>query len=192
MTKTRLTNADRDAIRYAMLGHKFDPVFAQLKRDGAALAIKARALAYGDYAVTIDAAPDGAFPVAGAIHVNVGGQKHSLEFEGDARVFYKHDRGWTGCALTLVASAALGKAIVDRARAAETAKEEKQHLNNILRATLAEFRSFDDLIAAWPEAETFIKDRWRTRPEWKANVPAVALKTLTDKLDLPPDVAEAA
>jgi len=191
--KTRLTNADRDAIRAALIAHKFTPIFADLDREENALAIKVRARAYGDFLAVIDNAPEGAFPSTGKINVAVGGQSYGITFSGAARVFYRHDRGWSSRILEMNAGDKLGEKIVDHANRAETTKAERSHLIDTVNATLREFRSFDDLLVGWPEAEAFITDRWRSRPDYTANVPAVALKTLTASLDLPPEtLAEAA
>ncbi|HYC66679.1 Nmad5 family putative nucleotide modification protein [Brevundimonas sp.] len=191
--KTRLTNADREAIRAALIDHKFKPIFADLDREENALAIKVRARAYGDFLSVIDNAPEGAFPSTGKVTVAVGGKSYGVTFSGAARVFYQHDRGWSSRILEMKSGDKLGEQIEDHANRLETAKDERNHLRRTLDATLKEFRTFDDLLAGWPEAEAFITERWRSRPEYAANVPAVAIKTLTESLDLPPEtVAEAA
>lgn len=193
MAKTRLTNDDRDAIRSAVIDRKFDPLFAALKAKESAVVIKARARAYGKYTAEIDAAPTGAFATESNHSFVVAGRRYQLRSEKPLRVFFKDTRGYMEAMISLPAGDKLGDEIESVAHEREELKNTRDHLRSTIRATLSAFRTFDDLILAWPEAEPFIKARWQTRPEWKANVPAVEIKSLSHALDLPPEtVAEAA
>jgi hypothetical protein len=191
MAKTRLRNDDRDAIRYAIIDHKFKPLDAALDAEGTALALKARAKAYGDFATVMDNAPQGAFDTASSISVNVAGKRISLPFKAEARAFYSHRHSYQE-ALTLTEADRLAVQIMAWANQGEALKAERRTLNDQVRGTLSAFHTFDDLQRDWPEADAFITARWRTRPEYSSSVPAVRLAALTSALDLPPEVAEAA
>lgn len=196
MAKTRLTNADRDVIRVGIIDHKFLPIEAALLAEENALAVQARIKAYGEYLPTIEAAPAGAFPEERSVRLNIGGRKIALRF-GDgyrvaARVFDKHTAGYDRYLLSLTDTDAFAKKALSWAERAEAAKAERRKLVDSVSGTLSAFRSFDDLLKGWPEADKFITARWRTRPEYSANVPAVAIQDLSAALDLPPEIAEAA
>ncbi len=191
MAKTRLTKADREAIRDAVIEHKFAPLDAANAAEEAALAVKARIKAYGSYLPTIEAAPAGAYAEQSVAPVNVGGKRISLYFDGAARLFAK-SFGYGNFLLSLSEDDAFGKAILDHAERKKTLRADRSKLEDIVNGTLSAFNTFDDLLAGWPEAESFITARWRERPDYSANVPAVAIRDLSAALDLPPDVAEAA
>jgi hypothetical protein len=192
MAKTRLRNDDRETIREAIIDHKFSPIEAALAAEAAALAIKARTRAYGDFAKVMDAAPAGAFDTTATVYVTVGGKRVGLAAGGQMRVFYAHRNGHNE-ALRLTDAEPLGVKIMDWASRSEANRTERQHLRRQVLATLSAFNTFDDLKAGWPEAERFITERWRTRPDYAANVPAVQIASLTAALDLPPETqAEAA
>lgn len=191
MAKTRLRNDDRDAIRSAIIDNKFRPIEAGLAAEANALAIKARARGYGEFVNAMDAAPIGAFPSRSNVIVNVDGKKVSLKTAAAVRCFYEHLYG-SEVVLTLKDTDKLGVEIMAYATRAEAVKAEKETLREQVRGTLAAFSTFDDLQREWPEADAFITARWRTRPDYTANVPAIQISALTTALDLPPDVAEAA
>lgn len=191
MAKTRLTNADRDNIREAVIHHKFAPIEANLLAEEHALAIKARIKAYGDFLAVMEGAPKGAFVEESQVRVNVGGRKIYLNFGGEVRVFAKDGR-YDGYLLSAPETDALGAKILDHAIREEQSKQDKNKLRANVKGTLAAFTTFDDLLAGWPEADKFITARWRTRPDYSANVPAVAIRDLSTALDLPPEVEEAA
>lgn len=188
MTKTRMTKYDRHAIRQAILEHKFIPVEAALLAEENALAIQARAKAYGDYLKVIDAAPAGAFAEEDDANLNVGGSRIRLRFGADykitARVFSAHARDTM---LALRDSDPLAVKIMGWAHRAEEARRARGDLQAKLTGTLGAFRTFDDLLAGWPEASTFITERWRISGEYVASVPAVTLQELSAALDLPPE-----
>lgn len=192
MAKTRLRNDDREAIRNAIISHKFKPLEAALAAEANALAIKVRAKAYGPFAKTIDSAPEGAFPTKRTFHVNVGGKKIGVEADGQMRCFHAHYYG-SDPLLAVTDADPLGAAVMDWATRKEALTAERDTLREQVRGTLAAFNTFDDLQRDWPEADRFIVARWQTRPEYAANVPAVQIASLTVALDLPPDEqAEAA
>lgn len=194
MAKTRLTNADREAIRDAVIEYKFAPIENGLAAEEFALAIQARSKAYGDYLTTIDSAPDGAFPTEGQTWLNVGGKKIKLrygQYPTYVRVFSKHCR-YDEPMLSLAESDAFAKKVMIWAERSEATKSERRKLRENVGGTLSFFKSFDDLQAGWPEAERFITARWRERPDYTANAPAVTLRDLSTALDLPPDTEDEA
>lgn len=192
MAKTRLRNDDRDAIRDAIVNHKFKPLQAALNAEEAALAIKVRARAYGTFTKTMDGAPQDAFPTARGLSVNIDGKRLRPQGAAEMRIFYGHQYA-SQIALTLSDADPLAVEIMDHAGRAEALRNERRTLENQVRATLAAFHTFDDLQRDWPEADAFITARWRQRPDYVANVPAVQIAQLTAALDLPPeDRAEAA
>lgn len=194
MAKTRLTNADREAIRDAILAHKFTPIEAGLRAEENALALQARAKAYGSYLKTMEAAPSGAFPEQANIDLNLGGRRLRIAFGADyttrCRVFDAHAHG--GYILSLPDGDEFGGKVLSWAERREAAKVARSELRGKLGGTLSAFTTFDDLVKAWPEAESFVRERWAMRPDYAANVPAIQLTDLTAALDLPPEVAEAA
>ncbi len=194
MAKTRLTKADREAIRDAIIKHKFTPLEADVRAEENALALQARAKAYGDYLTVIEAAPKGAFGEDDDVNLNVAGRRIRLRFGADyttrARLYFDHCR--SGYLMSLPESDKFGAKVLAWADKAEANRKARSDLRSNVLATLAAFNTFDDLLAGWPEADAFITARWRERPDYSANVPAVALRDLSAALDLPPDVAEAA
>lgn len=189
MPKTRLINDDRDAITRAIIAHKFDPVFAALDAEAAALAIEARHIAYGDFLRVMDKAPKGAFHTAGSMRVAVGGKRVSLSFGllVAHRVFADHEYG---DALALPDSDPFGARVMAHAEARKTAAAEKEALSRTTRAMLGNFTTFDDLVEAWPEAQRFVTEQWRARGTYVASVPMIAIASLTAALDLPPEDAQ--
>lgn len=191
MTKTRLLASDREAIRNAVVAHKFNPIFAALADEEKAIGAMLYERLY-DKAIraAMKRLPKGALPTKCGVSVNCAGQRHHVDLPESEPIFYKHYYGET---IALPAGDALCERIKDRASREEAAKSDRSHAKKVTDATLAQFRTFEDLAVAWPEADSFIKARWQTRPDYTANVPAVVLKDLSVALDLPPDdLAEAA
>jgi hypothetical protein len=194
MPKTRLLIADREAIRDAIIDHKFTPLQEALAVEEAALADEARRIAYGPYLRTVEKAPEGAFGLRSDVRVNVGGKRIQLAFAPDysatRRVFSAHRNEDI---LAVPDGDAFGARVLDYAERKEVARKQRGDLYRSTFATLAAFRTFEDLLVAWPEAASFVRPRLESRPEYEANVPAVVLADLTAALDLPPeDVAQAA
>ncbi len=191
MSKTRLLASDREAIRNAVVAHKFDPLFAALADEEKAIGALVYERLYDKPTRTaMKRLPAGAFPTKCGVSVNCAGQRHHVDLPASAPILYKHYYGET---LALPAGDTLCERIKERAAREETIKSDRAHAKKVTDATLAQFRTFDDLAVAWPEADTFIKARWQTRPDYTANVPAVVLKDLSAALDLPPEeIAEAA
>lgn len=193
MAKTRLTKYDREQICAAIIDHKFKPIEAALLAEEIALAVQARAKAYGDYLGVIDAAPSGAFCEGDSVDLNVGGRRIRLRFgasyETKARIFADHRNGYL---LNLPESDKFGAKVLSLAERKEAARTERADLRRTLTATLGGFNSFDDLQAGWPEADRFIVARWQARGEYAPAVPAVAIRDLSAALDLPPDMEAAA
>lgn len=195
MAKTRILVSDRDAIRDAVLAHKFEPIIKGLEAVEFALAEEARKRAYGTFLKVMDAAPEGAFPTGDSAQVNIGGRRIRLRFGADGKVRKRLFHNHTRFGETIIARPQdddLGARIVANAEALEQAQTDRNGLYRTVTGTLEQFRTFDDLLLAWPEAEAFIKARWQSRPDYTANVPAVVIKDLSALLDLPPELQEAA
>lgn len=194
MAKTRLTNADRDAIRQAVIAHRFDPLEAAFAREEYALALKVRASVYGDYLAAMEQAPEGAFPTTPNINVSVDGMRVRLRFGASydvrARIWDKHDHG--GSILSTTSARSPAKDVLDWARRCEATKAEKRTLDETVRGTLSPFTTFEGLLDGWPEAATFTQARWRQRGDYSPQLPVASLQKLSAALDLPPEVAEAA
>lgn len=194
MAKTRLTKYDRQAIRTDIIAHRFDPQERALLAEENALAIQVRAKLYGDYLATIEAAPEGAFCMDSSFTVNVGGKRIRLAFGADyktqVRLFAVHCK--YDPVMSVPDSDKFGAKIADWAQRKEATRTAREKLSGEVLGTLNSFNSFDDLQAGWPEADRFIVARWQTRPEYSANVPAIALRDLSAALDLPPDEVAAA
>lgn len=194
MAKTRLFKDDREAIRAALVGHKYDPIFAAREREEFALAAEVWDHIYAAHKAAMAKLPAGALPESDHITVRAYGKYVTLHFgRGDflkrpkRRLFDAHKRVWEAPACDLAER-------VERwAQAGEDLKKERNEMGVKLDAALASFRTFDDLLAAWPDAERFITKRWRERPEYASSqLPAPVLTDLSKALDLPPDVKEAA
>lgn len=215
MAKTRLNNDDRAVIAKAIIAHKFDPLIAANRQQEYSLAEAVYARLYTpDLRKKMKALPDDAFKQVVDIVVAVNGQKGPLRFGPDSYddlgahpaykfrderktkpVLYKHAaRGYDALpSLMLMDNDELGAAIVQWRREREDLKKSPAEMSKKLGATLDSYRYFDDLVTAFPQAETFILKRWRERPDGGSpGVPALAIKDLARELDLPPDVKVAA
>lgn len=193
MPKTRLTHDDRQAIREAIIAHKYKPIDAAHAATEAALAEELRVKLCGDYLKTMEKAPKGAFPTTNSLVVEIDGKRRHLSFGGKYpdqvyhRVFSEHYS--TGTAWkTRAEGEPLALKIVAWMDAVEATKSERSNLISITRATLDGFRTFDDLLDGWPDASRFITEVWRRRGAYlPPQLPAVVLADLSAKLDLPPD-----
>lgn len=192
MPKTRLYKADREAICRAIIEHKFSPIEAALLVEENALANEAREIAYDKHLKVIETLPNGAFPTKISVRVTVEGEHYALYFGGriggpDAvrrRVFEAHEYSPI---LQMTDDAPFGARVKDWAQRGVGTKAERELLTRRTDATLSRFSTFDALIEAWPEANKFIAERWRTRPAYVAALPAVVMSELSSALDLPPD-----
>jgi hypothetical protein len=195
MAKTRLLTSDREAIERAVIKHKFEPLEQAAAVTEGALAVEAYQRGYGVHVPYLAKAPKGAFLEANNFRLNVGGRVFRLQFSPERsisyRFFYKHKGDWTDL-LELDVTDELGQRIIAHAENKDQLVKDKTALTKVVSSTLAQFRTFDDLLTGWPEAESFIKARWQTRPDYKANVPAVVIKDLSAQLDLPPETQKAA
>jgi hypothetical protein len=184
MAKTRLLKADRDAIRVALLEHKFAPRVAALKRarEAAALALYDRL--HAPHLKAMAALPEWAFGRRNNLLVKTYGRLYTLEFADaeDRPVLHKYlghiELGTTTQADDIEALTREDKTIVD----------ERLEMAHKVTAALEKFSSFEDAIKAWPEAASFFNARMKERG-LVVNLPAVMLMDLTKQLDLPPDDA---
>ncbi len=191
--KIRLYKADREVIAADLTAHKFDPIEAALAAQEYLLADEVYKRAYSEADRRwIDNSPKGALPTKGRLKVNAAGCRHVLRFganpDAPRAIFEKHEYSYT---LSLEAGDDLGERINAHAMACKEATTERDTTLHQVEATLAKFSTFDALLDAWPEAETFIKARMTNRPGL-VSVPAVILTDLTAKLDLPPEDQAAA
>lgn len=186
MTKTTLRQADREAIRDALIAHKFGPIDAELLALENALAEEVRAFVHGDYIKTLERAPKGAFRTTNNIRVSIDGQQHALAFGGRypnavyKRQFYEFPSAYTS-ADPLMAR------VLEWAGRDARAKKEREALTATALATLGAFRTFDALLESWPDAEKFITAQWRSRAGRTDRQLPVALGKLSEALDLPPE-----
>lgn len=186
MSKTTLRQDDREAIRDALIAHKFAPTDAELLALENTLAEEVRAFVHGDYLKTVERAPKGAYRTTNNIRVSIDGQHHSLAFGGRypnavyKRQFYEFPNAYTS-AEPLMAR------VLEWAGRVATLKQQREALTTTALATLGAFRTFDALLEAWPDAEKFITEQWRNRAGRTERQLPVALGKLSEALDLPPD-----
>lgn len=190
MSKTRLTNADRDAICGAILNHRFDRVDADLAVEENALAIRIRAHFCGDFLATMEAAPKRAFAEANSATFTVDGKRMRLCFGGDVRLCFA-DYTYSGFP-NLSEASPLGKKVMAWANKREASKADRASLRDQLRGTLSSFHTFEALVEEWPEAASFANAQWVSRGTYKPQLPALPLRQLSAALDLPPEIEIAA
>lgn len=204
MAKTRLNSSDRETLTEQIVGHKFNRLQLLREQEEFDLAKEAYAKAYPATLVAkMGAMPKGSFPTDTDICVSVSGKRFDLNFsptrwghpyaweaaakpaDAEQRPFlYKH---YQDVALAILDGDDFGDRAVANQEQEESLQKERQDMLIRVRATLDNFRYFDDLLTAFPEAESFIMKRWRERPEGGSpGVPAVVIKDLARALDLPP------
>lgn len=190
MAKTRMTNADREAIARKVAEHKYLPLFEAAKAQRASLAQKI----YDDvYSAEVRAwmakAPEGALYMGGSIMINVAGQRHSVHFEEERKPVFTVHGSWTSVAKAYPAGHELGEAWV--ATSHDTLRIEYGKAERMVLNALAGFRTFEDAAEGWPEASTFIMDRARLRTgNTSTTLPAVEIKAINVALDLPPETQQ--
>lgn len=190
MAKTRMTNADREAIARKVAEHKYLPLFEAAKAQRASLAQKI----YDDvYSAEVRAwmakAPEGALYMGGSIMINVAGQCHSVYFEEEQKPVFDAHGGWTSVAKAYPAGHELGETWV--ATSHDTLRIEYEKAERMVLNALAGFRTFEDAAEGWPEASTFIMDRARLRiGNTSTTLPAVEIKAINAALDLPPETKQ--
>lgn len=188
MAKTPLNQADRDVIRNQIIGRKFTPLRDKQVVDENKLAMEVWTLAYKAYLPVMAKLPRGAFKMSKTISTNVGGRSYYLNADQEVQLMYEDANNWNGKRLaTFEATSPMGEKISAFAQSKIDLERQQQDADRKVAASLKAFRSFDDLLKAWPEAEKFIKARWATRPDYNANVPMVVLKDLSKELGLPPE-----
>lgn len=199
MAKTRLNNADRNAIAEAIIDHKYVPLEQAHAQRGHDLANELWEILHGEHRQLIDALPKGALEEAHKINVNAAGRHIELRFGPDVSswpsvyrpVFYKYARG------RVPVDDLAGRDFADRLDTwlgeGKTLREERAEQHTKTLAVLSTFTSFDDLQAAWPDADKFITAQWRKRGvAGGRNLPAVMISDLSRQLGLPPGEQEAA
>jgi hypothetical protein len=193
MAKTRMTNADREAIANKITAHKYDPLFAAAEAQRKVLAQKIYNDVYDEKTrAWIAQAPKGALGMSNNLQINVAGQRRTVYFGKDVvmPVFNKHD-GWgpAGVAKAYPAGHELGEAWV--AVDTHAMRDEFQKALGMVTRALAGFRTFEDAAEGWPEASTFIMDRARLRVgNTSTTLPAVEIKAINAALDLPPETKQ--
>ena len=193
MAKTRMTNADREAIANKITAHKYDPLFEAAEAQRATLVQKIYDDAYSaEDRAWMAKAPKGALATSGSIQINVAGQRHTVYFGKEVimPVFHKHIGWGSPCvAKAYPAGHELGEAWV--AVATTTLRDEFQKALGMVTRALAGFRTFEDAAEGWPEASTFIMDRARLRVgNTSTTLPAIEIKAINAALDLPPETKQ--
>ena len=193
MAKTRMTNADREAIAHKVAGHKYLPLFKAAEEQRAALALKIYDDIYDEKTrAWMAQAPKGALRTEDSgLRINVAGQQHSVPVPEGKPTFYKHTYGWGSDRMVKAYPAGheLGEAWV--AVTTATLRAEYNKAEHMVLNALAGFRTFEDAAEGWPEASTFIMDRARLRVgNTSTTLPAVEIKAINAALDLPPETKQ--
>jgi hypothetical protein len=187
MAKTRMTNADREAIATTVAQHKYDPLFKAAADQRKVLAQKIYDDAYStEDRAWMAQAPEGALLKRKFIEINVAGQRHTVSFGEDEKPVFVNHYNWNTFAKAYPAGHELGEAWV--AVATDTLRDEFRNALDMVTRALAGFRTFEDAAEGWPEASTFIMDRARLRVgNTSTTLPAVEIKAINAALDLPPE-----
>lgn len=193
MAKTRMTNADREAIATKVAQHKYLPLFDAAEAQRATLALKIYNDVYDEKTrAWMAQAPKGAFSKGADMRINVAGQYHTVHIPENLPIFYAHHYDSWGSdrlAKAYPAGHELGEAWV--AVATSTLHDEYNKAEGMVLNALAGFRTFEDAAEGWPEASTFIMDRARLRVgSTSTTLPAVEIKAINAALDLPPETKQ--
>jgi len=193
MAKTRMTNADREAIANKVALHKYTPLFEAAEAQRKVLAQKIYDDAYSaEDRAWMAKAPKGALRTDGDIVINVAGRVHAIPLPEGTPIFHTHSRSGWGSERVIKAYPAgheIGEAWV--AVATSTLRDEFRKALGMVQTALAGFRTFEDAAEGWPEASTFIMDRARLRVgNTSTTLPAVEIKAINAALDLPPETKQ--
>ncbi len=195
MAKTRLNMADREAIRDAIIAHKFDALIAGMEcREYALADLVWKHLLGEDGQKWMAKAPPGALPETDCMGVNCTGKSHYLHFSEwkmiggrqKRRTFDKFNNR-----TDLSPGLPLTEEINDWAMTLKTTRDERGNLRQTVLTALAGFRYFEDAIEGWPEAADFIRAR-QVRSSAPVRAVVVRYSDLSAKLDLPPEEKQAA
>ena len=193
MAKTRMTNADREAIATKIANHKYSPLFEAAEAQRAALALKIYEDVYDEKTrAWMAQAPKGALRTDCDIQINVAGQYHTVPLPEGTPIFnahYSYSWGSDRIAKSYPAGHELGEAWV--AVATGTLTNDYNKAKHMVNTALAGFRTFEYAAEGWPEASTFIMDRARLRVgATSTTLPAVEIKAINTALDLPPEAKQ--
>lgn len=184
MAKTRMTQMDRYAIANAITAHKFIPLEKEAEAKRFELAEKVYDHIYSKADKEwMASAPKGALELRNYLNIRVAGQWHQVEFKTGKPIFHKHadyDRYYS-----FSAGDELGEAVA--AAAKRTLREECKDAYNKVVAALSAFRNFEDVLAGWPEVETFVKAQMQAKAVMVPGLPAIKLADLNAALGLPPE-----
>jgi hypothetical protein len=199
---------DRDAIRRALLIHKFQAKYDVLRARENLAAIAAWGQVHTPHKATMDKLPKTAFRVDTTVSVNAGGYSATLRYGGGHRGgWYFAGKRKFGAPIELESPAEgvrliefydfgavnlKDQMLIDEVQDILTKQneldEQVQDLDTRVQATLAKFTTFEALEEAWPEIETFVQARMKERGIYvKPQLPAVLLIDLTKDLELPPE-----
>lgn len=186
MTKTRMTNMDRQAIASAITAHKFDPLEKEAKDKRFELAEKVYDRVYSKADKEwMAAAPKGGLVMSSTFSIRVAGQWHQVEFKEAKPIFAAHSGYGRDDYYHFSAGDELGEAVV--AAASRTLREERNDAYNRVVAALSAFRNFEDVLTGWPEAESFVKAQMQTKAVMVPGLPAIKIADLNAALGLPPE-----
>lgn len=195
MAKTRMNVADREAIRDAIIAHKFDDMIANMERREYVLADLVWKHLHSDSDRRWMAkAPAGALAETDCMGVNCAGRTHYLHFgewkmvdrRPKRRTFDKFNRR-----TDMPSALPLTEEINDWAMTLKGTRDERGNLRQSVLTALAGFRCFEDAIEGWPEAADFIRAR-QVRSSAPVRAVVVRYSDLSAKLDLPPEEKQAA
>lgn len=198
MAMTYLTVDDRTAIAKLIVDHKYQPLLDEIAAKHKVLAQEAYDWLYPEETrKMLDDLPHGAVPLSSTLHFKVGAGHATAYFAGTEnyeagqkphnrrRVFYKHHDHKIAADINVNQVPCIDNIRLLESQRARL-KEDRKEMIKKVEATLSSYRYFEKAIAAWPEAERFIKQRWQLKPEGGAPVPAVRFQDLNAVLGLPP------
>lgn len=178
MPKTRLTVGAREGIRDLIIAHRFDAATLAAKKTIVERALEVHRETYASHADWIAAAPPGALPTTTMLYFfdrPSSDMSYGVGLEAPVPIFANQKR--------FRASPALDAAIL----AKEALEKDRREMRGKVLATLTAYRNFEDLLAAWPEAEVFIRKVWKTFTGYRPiNLPVAVPGDLNSALDLPP------
>lgn len=178
MPKTRLTVADREEISALIIDHRFAEPIRAAEKEQKDRALEAYRIHYAKHAGWMAAAPEGALPTVTALWFSESADSPGTRIVLDMplKVFASTRRSEIPMTPSLRAAISADRNLT----------KERIEAQRMVGGLLASFRTFEDAIARWPEAETFIQKVFDTKRGPVANLPAVVPDAINRLLDLPP------
>ena len=181
---TRLTNDMRNAITYAAVGHKFDPLMEALDKAEDALAREVHAALLPASEIEAAAAmPARWICTSNTVNINAGGYRVCLELICGSRLPVPVDGGYY--ALGNLPHGDLCDRVREHVEAKRTLQGERNAARRATEVLLASATTIKALRAAWPDGETFYKKFEGAVPA--STLPAVRVDEVNKLLGLPPE-----